>query len=352
MGDARDYHHPYTPYEIQIQLMNAIYDCVVEGKVGVFESPTGTGKTLSLICSSLTWLHGAQEEVLLEHSPLEANSDEPRWVKEHAHNQKRAALLEKRAEVERRLELIRAKEDRQKQHYENLPNPKRRKADTYDLGRPEDLAIFELNEYESDAENSNVKRQLHDVGHRGVSSASMQMMEKLGLVFDSPSETEDLSPADELKVYFCSRTHSQLSQLVQEARRIEFPAISGAVEQGHIPYGTSSAKGTVKHIPLGSRKHLCINANVSRFGNVSAINERCLELQQPETPKDHKCPFLPSKDNESLLNDFRDYSLAKIRDIEDLGALGRKIGVCPYYASRASIKPSEVSRLSLLESFS
>ena len=38
---TKDFHHPYKPYEIQVQLMNAIYDCIAEGKVGIFESPTG-----------------------------------------------------------------------------------------------------------------------------------------------------------------------------------------------------------------------------------------------------------------------------------------------------------------------
>ena len=45
---TRDFHHPYKPYDIQIQLMNAIYDCIAEGKVGIFESPTGpSGMVLS-----------------------------------------------------------------------------------------------------------------------------------------------------------------------------------------------------------------------------------------------------------------------------------------------------------------
>ena len=37
----RDFHHPYQPYEIQEQFMNAVYDCLEQGKVGIFESPTG-----------------------------------------------------------------------------------------------------------------------------------------------------------------------------------------------------------------------------------------------------------------------------------------------------------------------
>lgn len=47
---TRDFHHPYKPYDIQIQLMNAIYDCIAEGKVGIFESPTGpSGMVLSYL---------------------------------------------------------------------------------------------------------------------------------------------------------------------------------------------------------------------------------------------------------------------------------------------------------------
>lgn len=38
---ARDFHHPYKPYDIQFQLMNAIYDCIANGNIGIFESPTG-----------------------------------------------------------------------------------------------------------------------------------------------------------------------------------------------------------------------------------------------------------------------------------------------------------------------
>ena len=108
---------------------------------------------------------------------------------------------------------------------------------------------------------------------------------------------------------------------------------------------TEPEEVVIKHLPLASRKNLCINPAVSNLGNAPAINERCLELQQPDTPKNHKCPFVPNKENETLVNDFRDHTLAKIRDIEDMGALGKAIGICPYYASRATVKPSEVSVL-------
>lgn len=35
------FHHPYTPYDIQLQFMQALYTCLEESKIGIFESPTG-----------------------------------------------------------------------------------------------------------------------------------------------------------------------------------------------------------------------------------------------------------------------------------------------------------------------
>lgn len=149
-------------------------------------------------------------------------------------------------------------------------------------------------------------------------------------------------PTDDVKIYFCSRTHSQLAQFVQELRRVKLPGLSWAAEKDTSEGAEPEDKVVVKHLPLGSRRNLCINPKVSRLGSLPAINERCLELQQPDTSKDHKCPFIPNNENETLVNDFRDHTLANIRDIEDLGKLGKKIGICSYYASRAVIKPSEV----------
>ena len=157
-----------------------------------------------------------------------------------------------------------------------------------------------------------------------------------------PDTEDDTETEDSTKIFYCSRTHSQLTQFANEVRRIRIPMPK--LEHGGASDGDEhNSVEEIKHLPLGSRKNLCINKHVNRLGNPTAINERCIELQQTKTPKDKKCMFLPNKDNQTLVHQFRDLTLAKIRDIEDLGELGRKIGICPYYASRATIKPSEVS---------
>ena len=39
---SHDFHHPYTPYDIQETFMETVYQVLEEGKVGILESPTGT----------------------------------------------------------------------------------------------------------------------------------------------------------------------------------------------------------------------------------------------------------------------------------------------------------------------
>lgn len=122
---------------------------------------------------------------------------------------------------------------------------------------------------------------------------------------------------------------------------MQFPP--GIVIEGKAQ-GESNIEG-LKHLTLGSRKNLCINPKVNKLSSTIAINERCLELQQSKSSKDQKCGFMPTQENETLKHDFRDHALATIRDIEDMGALGKQLCICPYYASRSAIRPAEIVTL-------
>lgn len=53
----KKYAFPYDPYPIQTDFMNNLYDSLFNCKGGLLESPTGTGKTLSVICASITFLY-------------------------------------------------------------------------------------------------------------------------------------------------------------------------------------------------------------------------------------------------------------------------------------------------------
>lgn len=44
-----DFHHPYTPYDVQEQFMKTVYDVLEagQGQIGILESPTGTVSLLT-----------------------------------------------------------------------------------------------------------------------------------------------------------------------------------------------------------------------------------------------------------------------------------------------------------------
>jgi chromosome transmission fidelity protein 1 len=87
---------PYpSPYPIQIDFMKELTKVLEDGKIGVFESPTGysisfnerTGKSLSIICAAITWLKQHQQE-LDKGVEEKVESDIPDWIRDHAKNEK------------------------------------------------------------------------------------------------------------------------------------------------------------------------------------------------------------------------------------------------------------------------
>jgi chromosome transmission fidelity protein 1 len=337
----KNFYHPFQPYPIQEQFMNALYECIGEGKIGIFESPTGTGKSLSLICGSLTWLreHKRKEFDASLARQADDDDDDPEWMKEHARNEKRRNALQHQQDLENRLAKVREREKKIKQKYENgEPLTKRRKVAIAGQESNLDDEQFLLDDYESDKEGGSAGR---GTSHPdGLSAETQALLKKLGMNIGMPTAEEDAEMPDELKIFFCSRTHSQLSQFSNELRRVHMPpAIAPDSAFGDV----NDLSEEIKHLTLGSRKNLCINPNVNKLGSATAINERCLELQQSGISADCKCPHLPNKENETLVHEFRDHALARIRDIEDLGTIGKKLGICPYYASRPAIRPSEAS---------
>lgn len=99
------------------------------------------------------------------------------------------------------------------------------------------------------------------------------------------------------EIYYCSRTHTQLSQVLNE------------LKTNRVAY---------KSIILGSRKVYCINENVKKISNIDLMNETCRNLI-----KDDNCDYYG--------NQF--YS-EEILDIEDLKKSCFTHKSCPYYYTK------------------
>ncbi|OXU25960.1 hypothetical protein TSAR_015750 [Trichomalopsis sarcophagae] len=209
---------PFKPYQVQEDYMKKVIECLQEGKNGVLESPTGTGKTLSLLCSSLGW------------------------------------LMIKKAQIQIQVQSLGA-------------------LDQVGSG------------------NSYLDQFAKSLDKGGGKSTNQ-----------APTNTFGWSMP---KIIYASRTHSQLSQAMQELKRTSYRHVSVTV--------------------LGSRDQLCIHPEVAKEQNTSnkihmcqaKIRARnCFYYNNVELRKDD--PTI--KDN--------------ILDIEDLVKTGQKLKCCPYFLSK------------------
>ncbi|XP_036039620.1 regulator of telomere elongation helicase 1 isoform X5 [Onychomys torridus] len=54
---------PFQPYQCQQEYMTKVLECLQKGVNGILESPTGTGKTLCLLCTTLAWREHLRDAV-------------------------------------------------------------------------------------------------------------------------------------------------------------------------------------------------------------------------------------------------------------------------------------------------
>jgi regulator of telomere elongation helicase 1 len=60
---------PFKPYKCQEEYMAKVIQSLNNNKNALLESPTGTGKTLSLLCATLAWVKN-QRETLMPHASV------------------------------------------------------------------------------------------------------------------------------------------------------------------------------------------------------------------------------------------------------------------------------------------
>ncbi|GAA5857522.1 hypothetical protein JCM8547_009318 [Rhodosporidiobolus lusitaniae] len=353
------YGFPFEPYNVQKQLLEYLYRTLSSGGVGVAESPTGTGKSLSIICSTLTYLRDAKAlkrhdlEASIRESVASSDSmkDEPAWVVEHEIKTKFDELDRQERELEERLRELREKEkkERARAARENGRSMASKRQKLWEEEKKErNGEEFAPAPYHEGEDESVDHAAAADDAEDNYSPAVRALLASIS--GKSKSRQVDEEEPDIEKIYFASRTHSQLSQFVAELRKTSFSRSSDSVDTGLSTPPTASptpppeASRPVRLIPLGSRQALCINDDVRRKsgGSNDALGDLCTELQKGG--KD-RCPHLPPLSEPTKLNDFRDKALASVHDIEDIEDLGRKTGTCPYYGSRKAVRSAEVVTL-------
>ena len=53
---------PHQPYGVQMSFMGKVLSTIEKRENALLEAPTGSGKTLSLLCSTLSWQRRLKQE--------------------------------------------------------------------------------------------------------------------------------------------------------------------------------------------------------------------------------------------------------------------------------------------------
>ncbi|GMF27302.1 unnamed protein product [Phytophthora fragariaefolia] len=297
-ADAMDgafFSFPYEPYPIQLQLMQQMWATLERGHCGIFESPTGTGKSISLICGALTWLSRRTDEFgLLRASadvgakpaqhPQPKKSAEPTWLSDFEQKSadrelkfRQQTAKQALAGIEKlRLEPEAATKKRKMRFAYSHSERKRAHRSSRESKQDGD----EGDEHLVDAYDSDRVR-------RGSCDSEEESSATRGRFGD---EKPDFGV---VKIIYCSRTHSQISQFVREIRKTAFAE-------------------RIRVVSLGSRKNLCTNPNVTKLGSDLRMTDKCLDMMQSSKTKDGrkvgKCPFFEKE----LLTHYKDYALVSL----------------------------------------
>ncbi|KPI91284.1 Putative ATP-dependent RNA helicase DDX11-like protein 8 [Papilio xuthus] len=326
---------PFQAYDIQEKFMKELYFTIKNSRLGIFESPTGTGKSLSICCGALQWyidnrqktIQDIENDITKIKTDLKNLTDSKDWLQaEYDKIKKNQTLNElqfKLDKIKKQDELFNEMKNRVAKQKSNINNnihgnyfPYSNKADK------------ERENNENNLDNEECDDDLI------VDSCDKDV-----------SDEEDLDELNEendhlqLKIYISSRTHSQLSQFIGEIKRTVF-------------------KECTRVVTLASRQHYCINSDVTRLKNVNLINERCLDMQKSKTKstsvgdegkvlkrtktKCSGCPYY----NQNNITKLKERLLVDIMDMEDLVKCGKQLKACPYYASRMALDDAQVVLLS------
>jgi chromosome transmission fidelity protein 1 len=305
------YGFPFEPYGIQRDFARSVHEALDAGAIALLESPTGTGKTLSLICGTLSWFRqhvnatpavavaaaaAASAEAL---DPLEAYT---------LRMQREEAESAVREQMERKAKLAKEVVRRSSRGGGGVlaagkAGKSRRKRAKVELEDEFLLAEGAARTIEDD--DSDVEKE----------------------------DTEGLfaSAADTMRIFYTSRTHSQLSQFCDELKGTRFYCKTPTVQS----FEEQQSALHIWTVSLGSRANLCVYEPVRALASAAAISDACQSRREAKGGCECNRPEAVEALAVKCL-------AGGVVDVEEIAHLGRRSNACAYYATRQLMRQCEL----------
>ncbi|XP_030257122.1 Fanconi anemia group J protein isoform X7 [Sparus aurata] len=368
-------HFPCKAYPSQLAMMNSIIRGLNTGQHCLLESPTGSGKSLALLCSALGWQQAqlaklqegrgpvddksrpdkncgdykksdvtstcqcvchsrantattsAKPDIVdLTVSPCKETAPLPPPSSEHEESQPKKQSLASRLSEKFKASL---NSDREKDDDNDDFQPDRKRIRTAEhksrkRPRLEQGVIFLDDEPELENNPSGSRSLMADTNSQaaGLSSSCCSPEPCSRCPCASPKDgvkDKDKDGKKKIpKIFFGTRTHKQITQITHELKRTVYSRVPMTI--------------------LSSRDHTCVNPEVAPHFN---RNERCKELLEAKDGR--SCRYyhgVQRMRDQYMLQQV--HGLNKAWDIEDLVVLGKRLQSCSYYAARELLQDASI----------
>ncbi|XP_006983290.1 Fanconi anemia group J protein [Peromyscus maniculatus bairdii] len=345
---------PCKAYPAQLAMMSSIVRGLNSSQHCLLESPTGSGKSLALLCSALAWQQSHIGKPVDEglnkkpevpssccctcHSKNFTHSDMSTGTSPHFSSPSK--LSERNGTSSPCRDSPEKNTLAAKLSAKKLASVQRDEDDDFQVEkkriRPLETAqqmrkrhCLEKDVHHLDAEVASEKRVKPESPVRKTSSSFQNLDGLCSRCCCSTKQGHSEDSANTLKkdhggqskrpkIYFGTRTHKQIAQITRELRKTAYSGVPMTV--------------------LSSRDHTCVHPEV--VGNFNR-NEKCMELLDGKQGK--SCYFyhgVHKISNQQTLQSLQ--GMSKAWDIEELVSLGRKLKACPYYTARELIDDADI----------
>ncbi|XP_067685021.1 Fanconi anemia group J protein homolog [Haliotis asinina] len=329
---------PCKPYPSQFSMMDKIIKGLERQQNCLLESPTGSGKSLALLCSALAW----QRAEMAKKDQEEARKQK---ILEDAENGVCGCLCNCHTDAAKQ----KASEEESTSAY--FPPPGGATATPCSKGNYEKHVACVDDDGDDDDFKADSKTFRTPGTHQP--SLSKKLRRHVTIEYDnSPSKPNSMdtpkvesvevskkietvnmvSPPSEdclecdcaslsaskkkkiPRIYFGTRTHKQVAQIVRELKRTAYHDVNMTI--------------------LGSREHTCVHPVVSKMANK---NDGCKELL-----KGPGCRMKDRAKSISSQEGIHRMGLTTAWDLEDMVNMCKKQKACPYFLTRALKEQSEI----------